>query len=298
MRVEPHGSQKYTGSVLLASSCGRAWPTIGAELRAHEPCETPVIPRTNLEICFAVVGNENSLVRRTGAGQHQETFALTGTAWLSPVEVGDNVLTITKPIPKGLHLYLSAPLFARLRDDFNLPNAPARSIRYVAGIRDSVISAIAHSILSEMTNQTSAGDMYVETASLMLAAHLIRDYSDIALPHRATEAAPAIDRLRISQILGYISDNVANKITVEELATVSGLSTFHFARMFARAVGTSPSRYVSRLRLEQAMTEIRAGRLSLAQIALNAGFSSQASFTRAFFRATGVTPGKYRQTQR
>ena len=42
-----------------------------------------------------------------------------------------------------------------------------------------------------------------------------------------------------------------------------------------------------------AMTEIAAGKLSLAEIALNARFSPQASFTRAFLRATGVTRGEY-----
>jgi AraC family transcriptional regulator len=65
--------------------------------------------------------------------------------------------------------------------------------------------------------------------------------------------------------------------------------------MFTHTVGVSPHRYVSRLRLENAMKEIAVGQLSLAQIALNAGFSSQASFTRAFFRVTGVTPGEYRR---
>jgi AraC family transcriptional regulator len=68
--------------------------------------------------------------------------------------------------------------------------------------------------------------------------------------------------------------------------------------MFARAVGTSPHRYVSRMRLEKAMAEIVAAKLTLAQIALNARFSSQASFTRAFRRATGVTPGEYRRCRR
>src|SRR5689334_20712472 len=46
------------------------------------------------------------------------------------------------------------------------------------------------------------------------------------------------------------------------------------------------------MRLEQAMPEIAAGKLSLAEIAFRAGFSSQASFTRAFYRMTGLTPGE------
>jgi len=46
------------------------------------------------------------------------------------------------------------------------------------------------------------------------------------------------------------------------------------------------------------MAELAAGKLPLVQIALNAGFSSQASFTRAFSRATGPTPQEYRRQRR
>ena len=60
-------------------------------------------------------------------------------------------------------------------------------------------------------------------------------------------------------------------------------------------MGISPHRYISRMRLENAMAELAAGKLPLAEIALNAQFSSQASFTRAFHRATGMTPKEYQR---
>jgi AraC family transcriptional regulator len=63
-------------------------------------------------------------------------------------------------------------------------------------------------------------------------------------------------------------------------------------------MGISPGRYISQRRLENAMTELTAGRLPLAEIALNAQFSSQASFTRAFHRVTGTTPKEYRRRRR
>jgi AraC family transcriptional regulator len=298
MELETHGSRKYTASTLLASSAGLGWSTLFAELRSHGAGETPVITRNNFELCFAVVGNENGLVRRTGAGQRQETIPLAGTAWLSPVGVGDNVLAITAPIPKGMHLYLPTALFDRLAGDFDLPSAPAHSVRYAAGIRDGVISSIALSLLAEMTLETAAGRMYAESASLMLAAHIIRNYCDSGSCRAIAHASERLDQVRMQHVFDFISAHLGDEITLAGLAQVAGLSTFHFARMFARAFGVSPYRYVSRLRLEKAMAEIAAGKLSLAQIALNARFSSQASFTRAFVRATGTTPGEYRRLRR
>jgi AraC family transcriptional regulator len=298
VELQTHGARKYPTSELLRSSAGLGWSTISAELRAHGVSETPVVVPQHVELCHAVAGNNNGLVRRGGAGQRQEFIPTTGAICLAPIGVGDNTTAITAAIPKTMHLYLPTTLFRRLSDDFNLPGAPAHSIRYVAGIQDEVIDQIVLSILSEMTNETAAGRMYVETASLMLAARIIHGYCDSGSCMPTTPASHRLDHVRLRRVLDYIAEHIADEITVEELARVACLSTFHFARMFALAIGVPPHRYVSRMRLENAMEEIAAGRSSLAQVALNARFSSQASFTRAFRRATGMTPAEYRRRLR
>ena len=139
-------------------------------------------------------------------------------------------------------------------------------------------------MLSEMTSETAAGRMFVETASLALAGRIVHRYCDSGTYALTAPASHQLDHVRLRR-----------EITLADLARVAGLSTFHFARMFTLAIGVPPHRYVSRMRLENATAEIAAGRLPLAQIALNARFSSQASFTRAFRRATGMTPGEYRR---
>jgi AraC family transcriptional regulator len=107
--------------------------------------------------------------------------------------------------------------------------------------------------------------------------------------------AHSLDHTRLRRVLDYIATNVKDDITLVKLAGIAGYSPFHFARKFTLAMGISPHRYISQMRLENAMSELAAGKLSLAEIALNAQFSSQASFTRAFHRATGVTPKKYQR---
>ena len=107
---------------------------------------------------------------------------------------------------------------------------------------------------------------------------------------RETRARKALRRA-----LDYIEDNLSEDITLDSLAEVTGYSVFHFVRKFALAMGVSPGRYISQKRLENAKTELAAGKLTLVEIALNAQFSSQASFTRAFHRATGMTPMEYRR---
>jgi AraC family transcriptional regulator len=205
---------------------------------------------------------------------------------------------ITAPIPQTMHLYLPPSLFDRLKDDFNLPVAPAHSIRHAVGISDDVIDHIGRSILSELTVETAASRVYVEAASLTLAARLLRKYCDSGACVSTECSAHGLDHIRLRRVIDYIAANIGDDITLVNLAGIAGYSAFHFARKFTLAMGISPGRYISHIRLENAMAELAAGKFPLAEIALNAHFSSQASFTRAFHRATGVTPKEYQRRRR
>jgi hypothetical protein len=148
--MEPHtrGIRRYPStSALLASSARLGWSTISVELRAHGASEAPAIVPQHVEICLVVAGSEDGLLKRTGAGFCQEARPGTGAIWLSPAGIGKEIV-ITAPIPQTMHLYLPTALFERLNNDFNLPAAPAHSIRHAAGIIDGVIDQIGRSILS------------------------------------------------------------------------------------------------------------------------------------------------------
>src|SRR3984893_6433166 len=296
--MRTHGVRKYPAtSALLASSAGLGWSTISVELRSHGVSEAPAIVPQHVEICLVVGGNTDGLVRRTGAGFCQQATPNTGAIWLSPAGVGKEIV-ITAPIPQTMHLYLPTALFDRLNDDFNLPVAPAHSIRLAVGIGDDVIDHIGRSILSELTVETAASRLYVEAASLTLAARLLQKYCDGGACASTESCAHSLDHVRLRRVLEYIAANIRDDITLANLAGIAGYSPFHFARKFTLAMGISPHRYISRIRLENAMAELAAGKLPLAEIALNAQFSSQASFTRAFHRATGMTPQEYRRRRR
>jgi AraC family transcriptional regulator len=170
-----------------------------------------------------------------------------------------------------------------------------QSIRHAVGIGDDVIDQIGRSMLSELNVESAASRLYVEAASLTLAARLLQKHCDSGACTPIDSSAHRLDHIRLRRVLDYVAENIKDDITLLDLAGIAGYSPFHFARKFTLAMGISPHRYISRIRLESAMAELAAGKLPLAQIALNAQFSSQASFTRAFHRAIGMTPKEYQR---
>jgi AraC family transcriptional regulator len=84
-------------------------------------------------------------------------------------------------------------------------------------------------------------------------------------------------------------------INVSILSSALGLSRSHFCRAFHKVAGETPRSYIFRLRIERAMMLMRESDMSLAQIALAAGFADQAHFANTFRRATLTTPSQWRR---
>src|SRR6516165_5648800 len=146
------------------------------------------------------------------------------------------------------------------------------------------------------------GDERISENLISMAGHRFASTAREPRPAslRARSERPSIRRYRLHNlaVLAYIEEHLADAITVTDLANVACLSIFHFARAFTATMGVPPHRYVSGRRLENAKTMIATGHVSLSEIAFNCQFSSQSSFTRAFLRATGMTPAEYRRTLR
>ncbi len=118
--------------------------------------------------------------------------------------------------------------------------------------------------------------------------------NEIPLSQPATPARGGLPPARAQRICEFIDANLDQSISLESLAEMAGLSTYHFARAFKQTLGMPPHCYVLQRRIERAQQMLRDTDLSLSEIALSAGFSDQSHLTRHFRRLTGVPPSVMR----
>jgi AraC-like DNA-binding protein len=129
-----------------------------------------------------------------------------------------------------------------------------------------------------------------------LVAFTDRLFARYVRPARLEQPADTAPRaVRLAR--EFLDAHLDTRLSLQDLAGVSGLPPSRLLRAFARAVGLSPHAYQRQVRLRHATTLIRAG-TSISDAALAAGFADQAHFTRLFRRTMGIPPGAYQRAYR
>lgn len=127
-----------------------------------------------------------------------------------------------------------------------------------------------------------------ETALIAAFAMLLRRHSVL----RPSAPALHVDAHRLNLLQARLAEDLADPVTLTELATVVSLSPFHVARLFSRSIGMPPHAWRNQLRLNRAQSLLRRG-MSAADVAATVGFTDQSHFSRHFKRAFGATPGRW-----
>lgn len=100
---------------------------------------------------------------------------------------------------------------------------------------------------------------------------------------------------QIQRAIDYIEDHLNDELSVEQIARVAAFSRWHFQIVFSSVIGETLKEYIRKRRLSLALISLSSTDQRIIEIAVNSGFDSQESFTRAFKNQFGLTPGDYRK---
>jgi len=148
------------------------------------------------------------------------------------------------------------------------------------------------SIKTELTVQQPEYALSVKSILLLLLINLIRN-------HNYAEKERSINTeqfVTIQQALSYIDDHFTEKITLQELSTLAGLTPNYFCYLFKQVNGLTLSDYICAKRIDKAVQLLAKNSYltNIINIAADCGYNNTANFNKAFKKTTGMTPSEYR----
>lgn len=148
-------------------------------------------------------------------------------------------------------------------------------------------------VLGELAQAAGEGasDIGVDEAGILLASRFLHLTSGSA---RKPVPATLRDRRRAVEAALWIEEHAGEPIHLDDAASFTGLSVFHFLRLFTNVLGLTPHQYLLRTRLKRAAALLAEDSRPVTEIALDAGFNDLSNFVRSFGSAAGVSPRGFR----
>ncbi|WP_245957148.1 helix-turn-helix domain-containing protein [Aestuariispira insulae] len=192
----------------------------------------------------------------------------------------------------GISMNVTPEYFSRLYSEATDDQESNLELREDATANIPMFSLAFENILGKQDwGVPSCGTLLSECCHALLYS-LIRDHKppkSQRFRSRGKMAPAPLKRVR-----DYIEANISDTITIDRLAEIAGLSSFHFARQFKASLGEPPHTFVMKQRLSLARSLLIKTSLSVTEIAHHCGFSSHGHLSKRIKQETGLSPVQFR----
>jgi AraC family transcriptional regulator len=239
--------------------------------------------------CLVTKGSAGFRVHR--AGREEDFIAQAGNVLIFPSGFGEARFSYHQSEFEVTCVELDPTLVTKFLERIG-PAADGALIPQFA-LEDAHIGALLRSMAAEVAEGCSAGKLYGQSLSLTLAAYLEGRFSaDTVLDRKHIERR--FSGRQIRRLVEYIRANLSEDLNLFQLANLVDISPRQFFRLFSNTFGSTPHRYLMNEKVARAKELLGAG-LLLVEIAATLGFANQSHFTHVFRKATGMSPGRFRQ---
>jgi AraC family transcriptional regulator len=247
----------------------------------------------------AVFANHGIRVQLTGCMDVYQRFE--GKSLDSKMRRGDIVIS-PAGIPKTFQhrggggefvvVHLAPSLLHCIADEWSEGGIRDLELANEFRTRDPKIERLVLELCDEHRTHDVASGVCAEALANQLAVQLVRGHSKA----RVIREPPAdgLSRTALAAATDYIEANLADDLTVQDVARAVSMSAGRFAHAFRNSTGVAPHRYIVERRVELAKRLLRETGLPIANLATRAGFSTHAHFCTTFQRFVGLTPSRYR----
>jgi AraC-like DNA-binding protein len=169
-----------------------------------------------------------------------------------------------------------------------------RLLRLRAGEGQDWIAQFLRKLVEESRGRRPGGDAMLERMSEMMFIDAVRRYVD-GLPEDSRGWLAGMRDRYVGRALALMHEKPATAWTVDELGRQVGLSRSALHERFAEMIGQPPMQYLANWRMQVGAALLRDTNATVASVAQDVGYESEAAFAKAFKRVVGKPPSAWRQ---
>jgi AraC-like DNA-binding protein len=158
---------------------------------------------------------------------------------------------------------------------------------------DSWVATFLRAVVIESSQRRPGGEAVLARMSEMLFIEVLRRYVD-SLPPEHTGWLAGMRDPAVGRVLALLHEKPDAPWTLESLAEEAAMSRSTLHERFVHFIGQPPMQYLTQWRMQVAAGLLRDTKAKVVEVALAAGYESEAAFSRAFKREVGVAPGAWR----
>jgi AraC family transcriptional regulator len=280
-----------------------------SSIRTSVNVDWPLLVRVRREPASAryirIPGTPDPWLVVTTGGDWRKVEVRDGRSWRS-ASSGPGDLAITSPhriteirwasadgTPiETIHLCIAADLFYQFATE--VADCDPRRIEVVDSFaqNDVLVQHVAMALARELEFPQTCSRLLADSAAGFLTAHILQHYA--AFPIHAKHSIRPLSARSLRDLREYVDAHLSSPLTLDDLARVVHMSTFHFARLFRISTGETPHAFVTALRMERAKRLLRTTASPVAAVAQAVGFSNKSHFAAAFRRSVGLNPASFR----
>ena len=228
-------------------------------------------------------------------GAHKgEAFIAAGSSCL--IEQGTTTHALLPGGAEAIHIHIPrASLEHAAEDQLEWSFEAPLHLHFGQQVRDPLLEQLARRTASALDSDGAADRLYADTLAGALLAHLLRHYSTASVAAELQTARGGLAPRQLSRVKAHMRAALDREVTLAELAAMVDLSVHHFCRAFKQSTGQPPHAWMNSQRVERIKALLGERELSMTEIALMTGYSSQSAMGAAFRRATGASPSAWRR---